>query len=170
MNTDIEKIKLTGTEMNYYFVCERKLWLFSKGITMESESEAVAIGKVLHENSFSKEKHKEVLIDNLIKIDVVTKSNIKEIKSSSKMLESDKMQVYYYLFYLEQLGIYKTGEINYVKEKKKIKLELTNEIKNKILKSIEDINKLKNSELPPKVRKTGICSKCSYHNLCFIDE
>ena len=51
MNTDIEKIKLTGTEMNYYFVCERKLWLFSKGITMESESEAVAIGKVLHEPS-----------------------------------------------------------------------------------------------------------------------
>ena len=157
-------------EINYYYLCIRKLWLFTKGITMEENSERVADGKILHENSFKNEKSKEVLIDNLIKIDVVSKNSIKEIKSSSKMELSDTMQVYYYLWYLEQMGIYKTGEINYIKEKKKIELKLDDDIRNKIIATIEDVNKVKLLEKSPSIIKSPICSKCAYYNLCFIGE
>ncbi|MGO0807463.1 Dna2/Cas4 domain-containing protein [Clostridioides difficile] len=33
--------------MNYYYVCKRKLWLFSKGITMEQNSSRVLSGKIV---------------------------------------------------------------------------------------------------------------------------
>lgn len=167
---NIEELKVTGMEINYYYICKRKLWLFSKGITMEENSERVASGRILHEQSFKNEKSKEVLIDNLIKIDVVGKRTIKEIKSSSKMELSDSMQVYYYLWYLEQLGIFKTGEINYVKEKKKIKLELDDNIRKEIVSAMENINKIKELEKSPNIIKSPICTKCAYYNLCFIGE
>ncbi len=30
-----------GTQINYYFVCQRKLWLFSHNLTMEHTSDTV---------------------------------------------------------------------------------------------------------------------------------
>ena len=36
---------ITGTEINYLFVCPTKLWYFTKGITMEQESEWVDLGR-----------------------------------------------------------------------------------------------------------------------------
>lgn len=170
MDMNIEELKVTGMEINYYYICKRKLWLFSKGITMEENSERVISGQILHENSFNNEKSKEVLIDNLIKIDVIDKKTIKEIKSSSKMKLSDSMQVYYYLWYLEQIGIHKTGEINYIKEKKKVRLELNDNIRNEIVDTMKDINKIKSLEKSPSIVKNRICTKCAYHNLCFIGE
>lgn len=167
---NIDELKVKGIEMNYYYICKRKLWLFNKGITMEENNERVLGGKVLHEQSFKNEKSKEVLIDSLIKIDVVGKKSIKEVKSSSKMELSDSMQVYYYLWYLEQLGIAKTGEINYVKEKKKIELKLDDNIREEIKSAINNINELKKLGKAPAIDKSSICKKCAYHNLCFIGE
>jgi CRISPR/Cas system-associated exonuclease Cas4 (RecB family) len=37
--------RITGTKIAYYFLCKRKLWLFSHNITFEQESEDVKIGK-----------------------------------------------------------------------------------------------------------------------------
>lgn len=37
------ELLFTGVQVNYYFVCKRKLWLFSHNIGMEKESEAVKI-------------------------------------------------------------------------------------------------------------------------------
>ncbi|MEM4284287.1 MAG: Dna2/Cas4 domain-containing protein, partial [Candidatus Caldarchaeum sp.] len=39
----------TGTQINYYFVCKRKLWFFSHNMELESESDVVLLGKLLHE-------------------------------------------------------------------------------------------------------------------------
>jgi CRISPR/Cas system-associated exonuclease Cas4 (RecB family) len=38
----------TGTQVNYYFVCRRKLWLFSRNFEMEQSSDLVLLGKLLH--------------------------------------------------------------------------------------------------------------------------
>jgi CRISPR-associated exonuclease Cas4 len=58
----------TGTQVNYFVIYPRKLWLFSKGLTMEHTSEAVALGRLIHESAFAREK-KEILIDDRIRID-----------------------------------------------------------------------------------------------------
>jgi len=54
-------LKIGGVEVNYYFVCKRKLWLFMHQIAMESSSDKVALGKLVHEHSFEREK-KEMMI------------------------------------------------------------------------------------------------------------
>ena len=59
--------KFTGSQINYYFICKRKLWLFSHNIELEPESDLVKLGKLLHENRY-KRKMKEVQIDR-IKVD-----------------------------------------------------------------------------------------------------
>ncbi len=48
--------KINGTQINYYFICKTKLWLFSHNIQLEDEHENVKLGKFLHETSFKREK------------------------------------------------------------------------------------------------------------------
>ena len=44
-----EDTRVTGTEVNYYFVCTKKLWFFTHGIQMEQTSDRVYMGKLMHE-------------------------------------------------------------------------------------------------------------------------
>ena len=48
-------MNLTATHINYFFTCKRKLWLFSRKITCEHESDLVKIGKIHHED-YEKDK------------------------------------------------------------------------------------------------------------------
>ncbi len=77
--------RITGTKINYYFICQRKLWLFSRDISMEQTSGAVAIGKLIHEQSYER-ANKELMIDETIKIDFVGKDKvIHEVKKAKSM-------------------------------------------------------------------------------------
>ncbi len=45
----MQSLNFTGTEINYYFVCHRKLWLFTKDIRFEDEPESTeGIGKKIN--------------------------------------------------------------------------------------------------------------------------
>jgi hypothetical protein len=62
-------VDYTGTQVNYYFICKRKLWLFSHGLEMEETSDLVLLGRLLHERGYQR-KRKEVQVGR-IKIDFV---------------------------------------------------------------------------------------------------
>ncbi|MCB1160612.1 MAG: Dna2/Cas4 domain-containing protein, partial [Leptospiraceae bacterium] len=47
-------MKISGTQIHYYFICKRKLWLYVNEITMETNSDIVYEGKLIHENSYEK--------------------------------------------------------------------------------------------------------------------
>ena len=66
----LEQLGITGTMVAYYFICQRKLWLFSKGLNLENISGNVDVikGKILHESRFKRETHKEFAFDT-VKID-----------------------------------------------------------------------------------------------------
>lgn len=51
---------MTGTLINYYYVCKRKCWLFYNKINLEDNSEDVRIGKVLH--SLKESKNSDIVI------------------------------------------------------------------------------------------------------------
>ncbi len=170
MDFDFENFKTQGIKVNYYFICKRKLWLFDKGISMENNSDRVLQGKVIHENSYRRDKFKEQLIGDLIKVDILKDDYVKEVKISSKMSEADKMQLLYYLFYLKEMGIEKKGSINYVKEKKIEEVELNPELEEKIKLALVDIKKIISQNSPPKVIKLPYCTKCSYYEFCFVKE
>ncbi|MSR91905.1 CRISPR-associated protein Cas4 [Inconstantimicrobium porci] len=170
MSIDFQSLKVSGIKINYYFICKRKLWLFSKGITMENGNDRVLEGSVVHEESYRRENTKELLIDNLIRVDIINKDFVKEVKISSKMKEADKMQLLYYLYYLKQLGIDREGTINYVKEKKIENISLTHDSELLIEDTLKNIKKLLEEKYPPKVEKFPYCKKCSYFEYCYIRE
>lgn len=167
MSIDLKDLKVQGVKINYYYICKRKLWLFSKGITMEQNSNRVESGKILHENSYKRMKTKEVLIDDILKLDIIKGDHVREVKISSKMQEADEMQLYYLK---KVLGIEKKGLINYVKEKKQDELILTPQIEEKIENTLIDIKNLCKSISPTKLVKFPYCNKCAYFEFCFAKE
>ena len=106
--------EITGVMFYYYYVCKRKLWYFYHEITMEQNSENVLIGKLLDEESYSR-NDKHINIDNVINIDYIKSDEVlHEIKKSRKIEEASIMQVKYYLYYLKKRGVKGvTGKIDY---------------------------------------------------------
>jgi len=172
MLADSEKqLRIIGTQINYYFICKTKLWLFSHHIQMEQESELVSLGKLLHKDTYKRDK-KDQTIDNLISFDFVRKGDILEIhevKKSKKMSKAHHYQLLYYLYYLKnEKGINDAiGIIDYpkIRRKETIKLNERNEkeIKN-IMRRIGSIL----SEDVPAPQKVPACLKCAYYELCFV--
>lgn len=151
-------------------ICQRKLWFFSKGITMEQNSDRVLSGKLIHEDSYTRVKSKEILIDNLLQLDIVDGEYVREVKISSKMQDADHMQLYYYLYYLRKMGIEKKGMLNYVKEKKQEEIILTKEKEKEIEQLLIAIDQVTKNDRPPQIKKLNYCSKCAYYEFCFIKE
>ncbi len=164
----LKDMYITGTQVNYYFVCKTKLWLFSKNITFENESELVALGSLLHEFSYNNSK-KEIILGS-IGIDYIKKKNnileIHEIKKSNKMEKADYYQLLYYLYYLKRLGIKSVGIINYPNSRKIIKVELTKDKEKEIKEILEDIKKIITGEFPKPIKKP-YCKKCAYYEFCW---
>lgn len=96
---------ITGMMIYYYIVCQKKLWYFIKEISMEQQNENVQLGKLLDENSHTREE-KHLNIDNVINIDYIKEEGvIYEIKKSRKIEEASIWQVKYYLYYLRKKGV-----------------------------------------------------------------
>lgn len=162
--------KYTGTQINYYFVCHRKLWLFSRGLDMEHTSDTVYMGKLIGEESFDREK-KEILIDGVIKIDFIGSDGvIHEIKKSNKVEQAHEFQLLYYLYHLKRKGItHIKGEINYPKLRQKLSVELTSEKEQKLEQVLIDIEKIIQQPAIPDKLNISFCKKCSYFELCWIE-
>ncbi len=131
--SDNDELSFTGTQINYYFICLRKLWLFSHHIELENESDLVKLGSLLHKERYKK-KHKEIQLDK-IKLDFVEKGNeIHEIKRSRKLEDAHAYQLLYYLFFIKKKFNLSMKEVlNYPLLKTKISIKLTEEKENEIL-------------------------------------
>ena len=160
-------LKTNGIKINYLYICERKLWLFDRGIQMESVSDKVLLGKILNENSYPREEKKEILIDNLINIDIVGNDEIREVKYSNRMNNADRIQILYYLYYLKQLGIIKKGIINYPKMRKKEEIVLTLEAEKEVEEALIRVQEVLKMDKPPTLVKKPYCTKCAYYEFCW---
>lgn len=161
--------KINGTQINYYFICRTKMWLFSHNIQLEHESENVKLGKILHEDSFKREK--DYLIDNLINVDFIKLTDyveVHEVKKTQKMEKSHEFQLLYYMHYLKNEKDIDNikGFLDYPKNKKKVEICLTKENEKELLYVIDEINKINENDMP-KPKKSKICRKCAYFEFCF---
>ncbi len=162
-----KEMLVTGTQVNYYFICRRKLWFFSHNITMEKESEDVAIGKLLHEKTY-KRMEKEVVMDK-IAIDFVERNGkiiIHEVKKSRKMEKAHYYQLLYYIYFLRKKGVDAEGVINYPLARKTERVRLKDE--EEIEKILEEIKRIVTATFPPPAEKKRYCGKCSYFEMCWI--
>lgn len=160
------ELNYTGTQVNYYFVCKRKLWLFSHSLGQERSSDLVILGSLLHETAYSK-KAKEIDLGP-IKIDFLRDGNeVHDIKRSKRIEAAHIGQMLYYLYWLKQRGVMAKGIINYPLLKRKQWVELTEEKEKKVEEVLSDIGRVLSSPKPPAAEKKTYCKKCSYYELCW---
>lgn len=164
-------MQITGTHINYYQVCLRKLWLFANGIQMEHTSELVDEGRLIHETSYGQraQKYQEIEFDG-VKIDYYDAKNkvVHEVKKSNKVERAHTWQVKYYLFILRNHGVEgATGVLEYPKLRQREEITLTDadiEYLENLKSQIEQITQ--SDTCPPRVAKK-ICKNCSYYDFCW---
>lgn len=163
------KKQISGTMFYYYFVCKRKLWFFSNGIQLEEDNEDVILGKLIDENSYSKEL-KHILIDNTVNIDFIKDWKIlHEVKKQKSIEEAGIWQLKYYLYFLKIRGInIEKGILDYPKLKKREEVFLSKDDEKKIKEILSEIEKITLMEKPPELEKLKICKKCAYFEYCYI--
>ena len=164
----MQNFQYTGTQINYYFVCRRKLWLFTKDIRFEDENEYVQLGKLIDETTYKQNK-KQIEIGK-IKIDFIdNKGVIHEIKKSNKIEKAHIYQVKYYIYTLRAMGVQDiTGEIDYPKLKKREIVSLEPEDEEEFKTIFSDIHNILGRPQPPGAVKKTICNKCAYYEFCFV--
>ncbi|MBD1209298.1 MAG: CRISPR-associated protein Cas4 [Ignavibacteria bacterium] len=165
---------ITGTHIAYSFICKRKLWLFAHGIQAEHESDAVRLGRHIHETTYERET-KELDIDGIIVLDHIdAKAGIvHEVKKSDKMEEAHSWQLLYYLWYLKHKGVTAgdgaplKGELNYPTLRQTSRVELTPE-KERELETVilPEIRRVLALPEPPTTVEWKVCKACSYCELC----
>ena len=170
----MDKPSFTGTQVNYYAVCKRKLWLFTRNIEMERENENVQIGKLLDEESYKREQ-KAIAIDERIVIDwIETKVNadgsllLHEVKKARSVEAAHRLQMLYYLYYLKSKGVPARGQLDYPLLKKTETIELTPAAEIELRAALDGIARIVESdEVPPRLTKKRFCEQCAYFEFCW---
>lgn len=167
-------MQLIATHINYFFICHRKLWLFSNGISMEHTSNVVAEGRLIGETTYPQRPGKYTQLEiGGSKIDFYDAKNkvVHEIKKSNKIEEAHEWQVKYYIWLLAKAGIHgATGILEYPKmrETKEVTLTAADEVY--LQTTIAQISTIAKSEYCPPVINAKICKSCSYYDFCYVDD
>lgn len=160
---------ITGLMVYYYEVCKRKLWYFTNDIQLEENNSNVILGKLLEENSYTRDE-KKINIDGVINIDFVrSKKILHEIKKSNSIEPASILQVQYYLYYLEKKGLVGLkGILDYPLLKQTVEVNLADSDRENLENIIIGIKEILGKESPPILEKKNICKKCAYFDLCFV--
>ena len=160
---------ITGLMVYYYEVCKRKLWYFVNEIQLEENNSNVILGKLLEENTYTRDE-KKINIDGVINIDFIrSKKILHEIKKSNSIEPASLLQVQYYLYYLEKKGLIGLkGILDYPLLKQTVEVNLTDEDRENLDNIIIGIKEILRKENPPALEKKSICKKCAYFDLCFV--
>lgn len=160
---------ITGLMVYYYEVCKRKLWYFVNEIQLEENNSNVILGKLLEENTYTRDE-KKINIDGIINIDFIrSKKILHEIKKSNSIEPASLLQVQYYLYYLEKKGLIGLkGILDYPLLKQTVEVNLTGEDRENLDNIIIGIKEILRKESPSTLEKKSICKKCAYFDLCFV--
>lgn len=177
---DLGRLRVGGTEVHYYALCPRKLWWFSHGLEQEHAGDAsgttghdnVEQGTLLHDRAYPDARKKNILIDDLLRLDFTEGGAIHEIKKSrggTKAYHATRLQLLYYLLYLKhEKGIETVGVIDWPKEKRRETVQLTPEAETEVQAAVEGVCRVRALPVAPFVPKPmTLCAKCAYQELCW---
>ncbi|SHI73735.1 CRISPR-associated exonuclease, Cas4 family [Cruoricaptor ignavus] len=174
---------INATLVSYYIYCKRRMWLHANNIRMEQNSDLVAEGKLIGENTYqqrpakysqvelSYQYSKEILLSS--KIDFYDAKNkiVHEVKKSSSKEASHEWQVRFYLWMLKLNNIpAASGIIEYPKFRDTTEVQLSEEYECELRKMTDEISKILNSETVPGKIEFQYCKKCSYFEFCYSSE
>ena len=161
----VEPFRVTGVMMQYYHVCERELWFLSRQVDVDKENPAIVRGTQVDDTAYG---GKDTMHLGMIAIDLMQDGRVVEVKASSALTKPSKMQLAYYLWYLEHVaGIRREGVLAHPKERRRESVVLTPTITREIEDSIRGIFHVIESESPPPAELKPYCGACAYHDFCW---
>lgn len=162
-----DDFRVTGVMMQYYEVCERELWFASRHLEIDRDNAAVVRGTQVDDSAYD-EKRRNVSIDGTIAIDVLDDGRVMEVKPSSSLLDPARLQLLYYLWYLEHVvGIEREGVLAHPTERRRETVELTPETEAWVENAIRGIYRVVTAESPPPAEEKPFCDACAYHDFCW---
>lgn len=167
-------MQINGTLISYYFYCKRRMWLHANDVKMEDNSEDVAMGLLVEEESYNQRSKKYEQIElEAIKIDFFDVKNkiIHEVKKSSKFHETHIWQIKYYIYVFEKNGIDGvSGILEYPKERRTEEVYLSQPDRERIEELKAEIEQIITTEKCPTVIKNYKCKNCAYNDFCWSGE
>ena len=112
-----------------------------------TDSQYIEIGKILHEESFKREK-KEILIDGTIMVDFSSRTTIHETKSTTAIDEASVTGALLYIILRRKVFTGVKGIIHYYKNRQKEQVLLTDNERKKLDEIIERVEEIKNLAIP----------------------
>lgn len=164
-----EQARIGGTLVWYWHICHRQVWLMARGIEPNPDNDYLALGRLIDQNSYARERHQVAFGDN--KFDFVRSEEdglvVCEVKKSSRAEGSARMQLAHYLYELQKAGIDARGLLMFPTEKKRVEVELTEELKAELDSIYAAILRLTEEETPPHAEMGRYCKNCAYAEYCW---
>lgn len=162
------EIRITGLMIQYYHVCRRELWFMSRGIDIDRSTANIVRGTHTDETSY-RDKRQSFQINGRIQIDVLDDGDVMEVKVSSSLEEPPRMQLLYYLWYLDRiLDIERTGVLAFPRERTRESVTLSEENVAAVEETIVGIIETVRDDSPPPLEKKPYCDSCLYQDLCWM--
>ncbi|MFC7155075.1 CRISPR-associated protein Cas4 [Halomarina halobia] len=162
-----DPFRVTGVMMQYYHVCERELWLASRNLEIDRENVNVVRGTRVDESAYA-DRGKRNLRFGMISLDLLDDGRVIEIKPSSSLEEPARMQLSYYLWYLDRVaGVEREGVLAHPTERQRESVELSSERVEKVERAIRGIHQVVTADSPPSAEEKPYCESCAYHDLCW---
>ena len=181
--TSPSKFRVGGMLVGYYLVCPRKAWLSLRGIWMEQESEAVALGRLLDQHSYDRsEKHLTIdaeAPDGTALVGKIDRANLRngvlhETKKGRSCEEAHVWQVRFYLWLLLRNGVTRPdgspfrGQLDYPLLRRTEAVVLEDGHVTYLETTVAAVRELASQETPPaRITKRSFCSKCAFDELCY---
>jgi len=162
------EVAVTGLMMQYFHVCERELWFASRDLEIDRGAPNIRRGTRIDETSY-RDKRDSFMVNGRIAIDVLDDGRVMEVKASSTLEKPMRMQLLYYLWYLQEIcDIQRDGVLAYPAERKREDVALTPEREEAVEDSLRRIFDIVRSDTPPALEKKPVCESCLYQDICWM--
>jgi len=158
-----------GTLVWYYSICARQVWLMAHNILPDETDKNIQIGRLIDEFSYPGERRRKINLDNTVVMDIASnKGVVAEVKKSLAALESARLQLAYYLYYLKhKKGVQTKGVLLVPEERRRYEMELTPEMEARIEEVLGEIEAVRSAEKPPPAEQKPFCRPCAYAGICW---
>lgn len=160
--------KVTGIAIQYAVICERELWFYLHGVDIDRDNSHIATGSSVDEHFYTDAE--TYVLDSMIAPDILEDGRIVEVKPTSNKTNGPKMQLSYYLWYLQEFyDLEKTGVLAYPTERKREEVILTEERANTVEELIDTVYEMYTASSPPEFEEKPVCGSCAYRDFCQVE-
>ena len=160
--------RITGKELEYLYVCPRKLWLFHHGIRPEMENQNVQIGLQIGEETFQRER-KELKLGEIGVVDWAELRHgvIHETKKGRCPRNAEVAQVRYYLWWMRNQGINVSRcIIHYPIQRTTREIEWQESMDAEVRDDLKRAREIVARASPPAFEERKWCRGCAYRDYC----